>query len=35
MRDRDHRHPAFEPVVFSPAPIPVVAPNELDLPEDN
>ena len=25
----------FEQAAFSPAPIPVVAPNELDLPEDN
>jgi hypothetical protein len=25
----------FELAAFSPAPIPVVAPNELDLPEDN
>ena len=25
----------FEQAVFSPGPIPVVAPNELDLPEDN
>jgi len=25
----------FEHAAFSPAPIPVVAPNELDLPEDN
>jgi hypothetical protein len=25
----------FEQATFSPAPIPVVAPNELDLPEDN
>src|SRR5580693_9320244 len=25
----------FEMAAFSPAPIPVVAPNELDLPEDN
>ena len=25
----------FEQAAFSPPPIPVVAPNELDLPEDN
>jgi hypothetical protein len=25
----------FEQAAFSPAPIPLVAPNELDLPEDN
>jgi hypothetical protein len=25
----------FEQAAFSPAPVPVVAPNELDLPEDN
>jgi hypothetical protein len=25
----------FEPAAFSPAALPVVAPNELDLPEDN
>jgi hypothetical protein len=25
----------FEQAAFSPSPIPVVAPNELDLPEDN
>jgi hypothetical protein len=25
----------FEQAGFAPAPIPVVAPNELDLPEDN
>jgi hypothetical protein len=25
----------FEQAAFSPAPIPVIAPNELDLPEDN
>jgi hypothetical protein len=25
----------FELAAFSPAPIPVVAPNDLDLPEDN
>jgi hypothetical protein len=25
----------FEQAAFSPAPIPVVAPNGLDLPEDN
>jgi hypothetical protein len=25
----------FELAAFSPTPIPVVAPNELDLPEDN
>jgi hypothetical protein len=25
----------FEQAAFSPSPIPIVAPNELDLPEDN
>ena len=25
----------FEQAAFSPSPLPVVAPNELDLPEDN
>ena len=29
----DHRQ--FEQAAFSPPPIPVIAPNELDLPEDN
>jgi hypothetical protein len=32
---RDDLYRQFEPAAFSPPPIPVVAPNELDLPEDN
>jgi hypothetical protein len=39
LRDREvHRadlYRQFEQTAFSPAAIPVVAPNELDLPEDN
>jgi hypothetical protein len=39
LRDREVRradlYRQFEQAAFSPAPIPVVAPNELDLPEDN
>ncbi len=39
LRDREVRRAdlfgQFEQAAFSPAPIPVVAPNELDLPEDN
>jgi hypothetical protein len=32
---RDDLYRQFEQAAFSPPPIPVVAPNELDLPEDN
>jgi hypothetical protein len=32
---RDDLYRQFEQAAFSPAPIPVVAPNELNLPEDN
>jgi hypothetical protein len=32
---RDDLYRQFELAAFSPPPIPVVAPNELDLPEDN
>jgi hypothetical protein len=39
LRDREVRradlYRQFEQAAFSPLPIPVVAPNELDLPEDN
>ena len=39
LRHREIRRPdlyrQFEQAAFSPPPIPVVAPNELDLPEDN
>jgi hypothetical protein len=39
LRDREVRradlYRQFEQAAFSPAPIPGVAPNELDLPEDN
>jgi hypothetical protein len=39
LRDREIRrsdlYRQFEQAAFSPSPIPVVAPNELDLPEDN
>jgi hypothetical protein len=32
---RDDLYGQFEQAAFSPAPIPVVVPNEIDLPEDN
>ena len=35
LRRRADLYRQFELTAFSPAPIPVVAPNELDLPEDN
>jgi hypothetical protein len=39
LRDREVRradlYRQFEQAAFSPPPVPVVAPNELDLPEDN